>query len=212
MKFSLRFVWYILRIVIVAVSAFAILIVAFFVAMDSANVFVIVSDGMKARAESMLLASPTASLDSYFTAKALQSAAAKPAGYEEFTISAIRYNLSVESLWCNPWQNTATVTVVESIPDMAYTANESETGGEAKEAAATEKPQPPRWQRARYKISCIRIADRWRIDSIQKVKDLEPEPTVSPEPSVYITASPLPTASPTATPTGAAAPTPSPAS
>jgi hypothetical protein len=207
MKYTLRFVWFVLRIVLVAVSAFTILIAAFFVAMDSANVYVIVSDGMKTRAESMLITSGPAELsNSYFTAKYIQGqSSVKAPGYEDFTITGIKYKLSVESLWCNPWKNTATVTVVESIPEMAYSA--SDTTSTDKKAA-----EPPQWQRARYKVSCVRVKDYWRIDAIEKVENLEAEPTLSPEQSSYITASPLPTTTPNASPgpSGSTAPSPSP--
>jgi hypothetical protein len=206
MKYTMRFVWYVLKIAVIAISAFGILAVAFFVAMDSANVFVIVSDGMKARAEGMLVSSASPDLTTYFSAKFLQSQpSAKPAGYEEFTITSIKYKLSVESLWCNPWKNTATVTAVESIPDMAY----SSTQADATDTADKKPAEPPKWQRARYKIGCVRVGKAWRIDSIEKIENLEAEPTSSPEPSSYITASPLPTASPSPTPSVSPGPSPS---
>lgn len=201
MKFTLRFVWFVLRTVIIAVSAFALLLVAFFIAMDSANVYVVVSDGMKARAANVLTPGEAADLTKYFSVGYLNShLEADRAQYAEYKITDFQYNLSVESLWCNPWGDTATVTVVESIPDFTYTEARIEI-----EATATPAP-PPQWQRARYKITCRREDDAWRIDRVDKLKDLPSEPTASPEPSVYISASPVPTA----TPTPPSSPSPSP--
>lgn len=189
MKYSLRFVWYILRIVIVAASAFAILAAAFFIAMDSANVFVIVTDGMKARATSALLPSQSTDLARFFTDSFLKNQPpVDTSKYAAFTITGIDYKLNVESLWCRPWQNTATVTVVESIPEMYYDIPMNAEEGK-------DIPVPPPWQRARYKIQCVRTADAWRIDKIELVKALAPEPTPTPEPTGYVTASPQPTAS-----------------
>lgn len=210
MKYTLRFVWYVLRIVIVTAAAFAILVVAFFIAMDSANVYVIVTDGMKARATQALLPgqTQTVELKDFFTDSFLQrQPAIDTSKYVSFALTAIDYKLDVESLWCKPWQNTATVTVVESIPKMTYTEPSDVQEGK-------EKPVLPQWQRARYKIFCVRRNDAWRIDSIEKVEDLLPEPTPTPEPTTYITASPLPTtAAPSASVTASAgtSPTPTPA-
>lgn len=207
MKYSLRLFWYILRIVLIAVSAFAVLIVAFFVAMDSSNVYVIVSDGMKARATNILIPVQSTDLSKYFTENFIKSQpAAGSSDYSSFTITDFSYKLDVESLWCSPWRNTATVTVVESIPSVSYVKPQGDTGdGEGKKA-----PEPPPWQRARYKLKCVRSGEYWRIDSMQKLEDLEAEPTASPEPSSYITASPLPTASPSPSPALSSGPAASP--
>jgi hypothetical protein len=201
MKYALRFVWYVLRIVIVAASAFAILIAAFFVAMDSANVYVIVTDGMKAHASSVLIPDNTVDLTNYFTDNYISSKAKNTdsSQYDDYVISDFDYKLNVESLWCNPWKNTATVTVVESIPKMVYTSANADTDTDSD----TTKKQDagPKWQRARYKVSCIRIDDVWRINSIEKLEDLQAEPTPTPEPSSYITASPLPSSTASSTST-----------
>jgi hypothetical protein len=187
MKYSLRFVWYVLRIVIIAASAFAILVVAFFIAMDSANVYVIVTDGMKARATAALMPGQGVDVSKYFTQGYLDKQSTMDnSGYATFVITDFDYRISVESLWCNPWKSTATVTVVESIPDFTFTGSVQESEDKA-------SAEPPAWPRARYKIYCIRENDVWRIDSLEKVESLPPEPTLSPEPSSYITASPLPT-------------------
>lgn len=202
MKYALRFSWYVLKIVIIAVSAFALLVAAFFVAMDSANVYVIVTDGMKAHAASVLMPNEDSDLQQYFTDACISSLPAiDRTQYESFVITDIDYKITVESLWCNPWRNTATVTVVESIPDMVYSSADATADVDAKTLK-----KGPQWQRARYKIGCVRIDDVWRINSIKKVENLKAEPTPSPEPSKYITASPLPVSK---SPGASATPTPS---
>jgi hypothetical protein len=213
MKYPLRFVWYVLRLVIIVAAAFAVLVVAFFIAMDSANVYVIVSDGMKANATAVLMPDQGADLTEYFSEGYLkQHPTQDTSQYANFVITGFDYRLSVESLWCNPWNNTATVTVVESIPTITSSSIEGTTDESGK--AATE---PPQWPRSRYKIKCIRENGAWRIDSIELVESLKPEPTSSPEPSNYITASPVPTKTPAPTVSAAASqsasasPTPSPA-
>ncbi len=193
MKYSLRFLWYILRIVIIVLSAFAILAAAFYIAMDSANVYVIVTDGMKARVTSALVPQNATELNGFFTEEFLANNTIDTSKYSDFTITGINYELTVESLWCNPWKDVATVTVVETVKDIAY---EKPTDL----AEGVEPPKPPQWQRARYKITCLKINDAWRMDKIELVKALPAAPTASPVPSSYITASPLPTSTPSPSP------------
>ncbi len=189
MKYSLRFVWYILKIVIIALSAFALLAAAFYIAMDSANVYVIVTDGMKARVTSALVPQDATDLSGFFTEEFLANNIIDTSRYSDFTITGIDYDLTVESLWCNPWKNTATVTVVESVKDINYELPTDTPEG-------VEPAKPPQWQRARYKITCLKINDAWRMDKVDLAKALPPAPTPSPEPSSYITASPVPTTTP----------------
>lgn len=199
MKYSLRFVWYLLRIIIIAASAFAILAVAFFMAMDSANIFVVVTDGMKAKATAVLMPGQGADLAKFFSERYLAGDPAQDRSrYEDFVIKDFEYKISIESLWCNPWKDTATVTVVEFIPTIAYSGTVAASEDSGKPSAA------PPWPRAKYKISCIRENDVWRIESVELVQSLPSEPTASPEPSTYITASPVPTATPK--PSAAASP------
>jgi hypothetical protein len=202
MKYSLRFVWYVLRIVIIAASAFAILVVAFFMAMDSANVYVVVTDGMKAKATAVLMPGQEADLAKFFSDGYLKKNPEQDRSrYADFVIKDFDYKISVDSLWCNPWKNTATVTVVESIPSIA-------SGGLVAASDDSDKPnaEPPPWPRAKYKILCIREDDVWRIDSVELAQSLPSEPTPSPEPSAYITASPVPTATPKPSVTAATSP------
>jgi hypothetical protein len=194
MKYSLRLVWYVLRIILIAASAFAMLAVAFFVAMDSANVFVVVTDGMKAKATAVLMPGQGADLGKFFTERYLAGDPTQDRSrYADFVIKDFDYRISVESLWCNPWKDTATVTVVESIPTIFYSGTAAATEDGGKPSA-----EPPQWPRAKYRILCVRQNDVWRIDGVELVQSLPPEPTPSPEPSVYITASPVPTATPSA--------------
>jgi hypothetical protein len=190
MKYPLRFVWYVLRIVIVAASAFAVLAVVFIIAMDSANVYVIVTDGMKAKATDVLMPGEGADLTKFFSVAYLNKNPTQDRSqYVSYVITDFDYKINVESIWCNPWNNAATVTVVESIPAITSTGTVNQTEDKT-------DTQPPKWPRARYRLHCVRQNDVWRIDRIELIKSLPPEPSTSPEPSSYITASPVPTATP----------------
>ncbi len=195
MKVALRMIWYTARVALVVLSAFAILAVVFFVAMDSANVYIIVTDGMKAKADRVLLQETDTDLNKYFGQTYLDSITADlvPVESDEYTITNIDYNIGVESLWCQPWKNTATVTVVESVPEIDYDVSADLTEEEM------DAMEPPTWPRARYTVNLKKNDDAWHIVGVKKVETLPPEATPTPEPSEFITASPVPTATPTAT-------------
>ena len=191
MKYSLRLVWYIVKICAIAIAAFAVLAVTFFVAMDSANVYVIVTDGMKARATAVLKPSTDTDLTKYFAQSYLKDETLDTAAYSEYVISDFNYKLTIESLWCKPWENTATVTVVENIPDFRYAASNAATDPDAETVA------DPTWPKARYQIQCRKVDGSWRMTDIKQLETLLPDPTRTPQPSIYVTATPLPTPSPT---------------
>lgn len=190
MKYSLRLVWYIVKIGVIAVAAFSILAVTFFVAMDSANVYVVVTDGMKAHAAAILTPSSDDDLTKYFDQSYLKSETLDTSAYSSFVITDFNYKLTVESLWCKPWENTATVTVVEDIPEFRFTANNTAD-------AESQDVTQPTWPKARYQIQCRKIDGAWRMTDVKQIEALLPDPTRTPEPSSYITATPLPTPSPT---------------
>lgn len=194
MKYSLRLVWYVVKICAIALAAFAVLAVTFFVAMDSANVYVVVTDGMKARAAAVLTPSVDGDLSKYFAQSYLKNETPDTTAYSQYVITDFNYKMTVESLWCKPWENTATVTVVENIPDFRFTASNSATDATDTDA---EKVTPPTWPKTRYQIQCRKVDGAWRMTDIKQMETLLPDPTRTPQPSTYVTATPLPTPSPT---------------
>lgn len=191
MKYSLRLVWYVVKICAIALAAFAVLAVTFFVAMDSANVYVVVTDGMKARAAAVLTPSAEVDLSKYFAQSYLKNEKLDTTAYSQYVITDFNYKMTVESLWCKPWENTATITVVENIPEFRFTASSSATDTDA------EKVTEPTWPKTRYQIQCLKVDGAWRMTDIKQVETLLPDPTRTPQPSIYVTATPLATASPT---------------
>ncbi|MDD4796453.1 MAG: hypothetical protein PHO66_01630 [Eubacteriales bacterium] len=197
-KYYLRFSWYVLRKVLLVLALFAALLAAFFIAMDTANVYVVVTDGLKARADAILVQQDDQQLSTYFDTAFLDAdMQLKAQTYQAYTISDFIYHLDVESLWCQPWKGVAKVTVVESIPDMDAQMKNADEGEPDQEVVV------PAWTRGRYVLTCYKQNNRWLIRTMELVGVLEPEPTPSPEP----TDTPRPTGLTPAAPTPAA-PTP----
>lgn len=164
--YLLRFLWYILKVIFIGLIITAIMIVGFFVAKDTANVYIIVAEGMEARAGTILNLTQLAELDKYFVEDyATNDYELGTNKYDEFFIRDYEYKLKVESLWANPWEDTAYVRAVEIVPDI---------DGEYPIESEDEVPLVlPRWQSARYAISLIRIDDAWYISQVAKLEEID---------------------------------------
>jgi len=164
--YLLKFFWYILKYLIIGLFIGAIMIVGFFVARDSANVYIIVTEGMEVRAGNVLNINQLSEVDNYFVenyaANDFELATNK---YDEFFIRDFDYKLKIESLWANPWEDTAFVKAVETVPDI---------DGEYPVESDDEVPLVlPEWQSARYAISLVRIDGAWHIQQVVKLEDIQ---------------------------------------
>lgn len=197
--YIVRSIWFITRIILACVIVVSLMIVGYTIAKDAANVYIITTDGMKVRAGVVLINQDSSELYKYFSGSFVTNdEELNNSRYEDFVIRDFEYKLKVKSLWCNPWNGTADVMVVESIPDID--GEKPATPGE------NEKPlPPPEWPRREFKLTFINTEDKWLIDSITILEHLEPEPTPTDEPEISptpegMTPTPNPNATPTVTP------------
>jgi len=187
-KYILRFTWYIAWRALAVVFIFAAMFAAFFIAMDSANVYVVVTDGLAERADAILYSDDSIDLTPYFDPAYLQQDnLLNGQTYLRYSVSDYVYHLKVESLWCQPWAGVARVTVEESIPTIDAVLKEQSEDAQARAAQET----APAWVRGRYVLTCRNIDDRWLITDMELTAVLEPEPTPSPDPALA-TPSPAP--------------------
>jgi len=161
MLYVLKFLWYIFKYLIIGMLIAAILIAGFFVARETANVYIIVTEGMEARAGTILNLTQLDELDKYFIANyAVSDAELSTDKYDEFFIRDFDYKLKIESLWASPWENTAYVRAVESVPEI---------DGEYPTEDENEVPRVmPKWQSARYTIYLVKIDGAWYISQAVK--------------------------------------------
>ena len=184
MKYALRFIWYILRVVAVILLVFSFMIVAFFVAKDTGNVYIIVTEGMEERAGVILQNQDAAELNTYFTADYLQGDPfLATTAYDSVNVRDFTYHLSLKSIWCYPWAGTAKVVVEESIPEItvASVTTYDDDGGQS-----TTVPDFPAWPRGRYELQLKNIGSKWYISAVTLLEQLEPEPTATPDPGMTL--------------------------
>ncbi len=163
--YLLRFFWYILKYLFIGLFAAAIMIAGFFVAKDTANVYIIATEGMEVRAGTILNLTQFDEINKYFVegyeSTDYELATSK---YDDFFIRDFEYKLKVESIWANPWESSAHVTAVETVPEI---------DGEYPVEDEEEIPLVmPKWQSGRYNVSLVKIEGAWYISQIVRLEDV----------------------------------------
>ena len=113
---------------------------------------------MAARAKVVMMDENPDTLNNYFFSswisrdELLQSALRDEDAYQSSSITGIDHRISLNWVWCWPWENTARATVTERIP--AIDGKSSEEGG------------VPDWNSGKYSIILYRDSGNWKIRDI----------------------------------------------
>ena len=166
MVYLRRLVWYIAsRLVLVCVLC-GMLVCGFYMCLNTANIYVILNDGLEKRAEVILTRQEAEKLNFYFhadflsTDPALEGAFDGSSVYDDYTITDFEYELKIEKLWAWPWDSYATCTVVERIPSI--------TGSVIASRKSEASPTVPGWQGGRYDITLVKDDGAWKIIGMQQ--------------------------------------------
>ena len=166
-----RFIWYLagrLLLILVLVGLFT---VTFYYAMNVANVYVVLKDGMARRAQVIMMGEDATELNKFFQTgylqrdSNLQQAIDGQSPYELYTIRGIDHRLELTWMWCWPWENTARAEFTERIPrvdgrvNRAYADTAKQLYGEGYESA-------PKWPSGRYSVTLVKENNQWHIKSI----------------------------------------------
>ena len=194
MEVTKRFFAFWLRFLLALVLIAGIAVLTFFTASDYSNLRVVVSDGLEARAEAVLMqtsAEEREELNKFFSTDFLvKDALLQQSEYSEYVVSAFEHTVDVEKCFAWPWQNETVVRIVERIPVIDGQIRDEYKTEEQKKKG--EKVSPPAWKAGRYNVTMKRIDGHWMIDKmilIQEVANAEATPTVMPEESSTPTAS-----------------------
>ena len=166
MLYLRRLVWFIAsRLVLVCVLC-GMLVCGFYMCLNTANIYVILNDGLEKRAEVILTRQEAEKLNFYFhadflsTDPALEGAFDGSSVYDDYTITDFEYELKIEKLWAWPWDSYATCTVVERIPSITVSVISSRKS----EAS----PTGPGWQGGRYDLTLVKDDGAWKIIGMQQ--------------------------------------------
>ena len=170
MVYFRRLVWFIATRLIILCVILGMLLCGFFMALNMANVYVVLDEGMQKRAEVILTREDAEELNKYFhydflnNDTALAGAFDGTSAYVDYVITDYDYKLTIEKLWCWPWENYATCTVVERVPSITGTVLSSRKN----EVSSV----VPKWQGGRYNITLINESGKWKIIGMQQITKL----------------------------------------
>ena len=156
----------------------ALLIISFYLAMNTANIWVLIDDGLTARASVVLTGGDASELSKYFKQEfinqdpVLQVGLSDTSPYRDYEIRSFDHRVRMVSVWSWPWENVARAEIVESMPGIDGTIRASR-----REAALAEGGEarltPPKWATARYRVTLTRTAGRWMISNLQLIEQIQ---------------------------------------
>lgn len=158
----------------------ALLIISFYLAMNTANIWVLISDGLDARAGVVLMDNDAALLGSYFRQEflsqdpVLQVGLSDASPYRDYEIRGYDHRVKMVSVWSWPWEDVARAEIIESIPAIDGTILSSKREA-ALAAGGEERLSPPKWASARYRVTLVRSGGRWKISNLQMIEQIEEE-------------------------------------
>ena len=161
-----RMVWAIAKWLLVITIAVGILVCAFYMCLNTANIYIILNDGLEKRVDVILTREDAESLNNYFhhdflsVDPALAGAFNGTSVYSDYSITSFDYQLSIERLWAWPWDEYATCTVVERVPQIHGSVLSSRRNEVSEEI--------PAWQGGRYDLTLVRSGGKWKIIGMQQ--------------------------------------------
>lgn len=178
MRILRRFLSFIASRMFILTVLSALLIISFYLAMNTANIWVLISDGLDARAGVVLMGGDTAQLNSYFRQEflaqdpVLQVGLSDASPYRDYEIRGYDHRVRMVSVWSWPWEDVARAEIIESIPAIDGTILSSKREAALAEGGE-ERLSPPKWTTSRYRVTLVRSAGRWKISNLQLIEQIE---------------------------------------
>ncbi len=175
MKYLRRLVWYLATRLLVLCCVLGLMTMAFYFAMNATNIYIILKEGMAKRAQVVMMAEDESTVQNYFTATCIASdrvlsiARNGESPYILYDVTGFDHRLSLEWVWCWPWEDTARATIVESIPSI-----DGKVIASYKEQLSEAEWRVPEWQSARYSVVLSRENGQWRIKNLTFVARVTP--------------------------------------
>ncbi len=175
MQYLRRFAWFFVKRVFWITIAVGTLVIAFYMAMNTANITILLKDGMALRAKVIIMQEEPDKLTNYFNEDfinldvALQMELQGQSPYKNYTITGIDHRIEMKWLWSWPWDDIAHADFVESVPkiDGRLIATLRNQQGD------TPDTSPPEWRTAKYRATLIRSSRQWKIESIQLIEYID---------------------------------------
>ena len=176
-----RSIWYVLRTLLVITAIVSICFGVFVEGMYVSNLYILVTEGLQARAACILTDGAVLELTEYFTASFVDNDdILYEDRYGDFTVASFDYRIDVERVSVLPWNQRASMQVVTYLAAINASAN-----------ASNPEAELPQWQAGRYVVGFARDGSRWYISSLSLV-ETDPETPPAPTPDYSLLPSPTP--------------------
>ncbi len=158
----------------------ALLVISFYLAMNTANIWVLISDGLDARAGVVMMGNDASELENYFRQEflsqdpVLQVGLSDSSPYRDYEIRGYDHRVQMISVWSWPWENVARAEIIESIPAIDGTIRSSRREAALAEGGE-ERLSPPAWATSRYRVTLVRTAGRWKISNLELLEQIQDE-------------------------------------
>lgn len=173
-----RFIWYLAGRLLLITVLLGLFTVTFYYAMNASNIYIVLKDGMAKRAQVIMMGESPSELTKFFQGSYLQRdenlllAIDGRSPYTYYTVRGIDHRLEMTWMWCWPWESTARVEFIETIPRIDGRVN-----GDYAEAARAlygdGYESPPKWQGGRYSATLVKENNQWHIRSLSLVELLD---------------------------------------
>ncbi len=160
-----RSIWYVLRTVLIVSLILGGAFAVFTEGMYISNMYIIVTEGMALRAETILNKGGEADLSQYFTADFIQEDELLERNpYSDYAVDNFDYRYSIKGVSVLPWAKNGSVTYVERIPIITASPISDEITAPV-----------PAWVPMVYKVILVKQDGRWLINSLEVVEEAPAE-------------------------------------
>ena len=167
MKYLRRLIWFAANRLLALAVVLTMMTIAFYFSMNAANIYVILKDGMAERAQTVMIEETPGRLEKYFAKSyidrdnVLTSTRTGTNPYARYSITGFDHRLSMEWMWCWPWDDTARATITERIH-----AIDGRITAAGKAITPEEQWGVPKWESARYNVVLSRENGQWHIKNM----------------------------------------------
>ncbi|MCR5611550.1 MAG: hypothetical protein K6F68_06980 [Clostridiales bacterium] len=167
-----RSIWFVLRAVIIVSLLLAAAFAVFTEAMYISNMYIIVTEGMELRADTILKNGSSSDLEQHFTLNFLiYDSLLNEKPYSDFIVDNFDYRYEIKGVSVFPWSKSGYITYEERIPTI--------TGAPVSEEITAPMPA---WTSTLSRVHLIKVDGRWLIDSIDVIEvEPEAEPAATPD-------------------------------
>ena len=185
MKYVRRFLWFIASKLLIFSAIASVLVLAFYLAMNTANIYLLLNDGMQLRTSVILTREGSAGLPNFFANDFLDSDEALKAGmssqspYVNYRITSFESDVKLEWVWSWPWEDIARARMVHTVPEIKGTIRPEKSALVQSGALSS---NPPVWNGGRYEMVLHRVNGQWKIAGMRQTQIIAPKATPVPTP------------------------------